>query len=289
MKKIFNRYTVIFLALTVYLILYRTMWRVGFPDFYASVIGCAFVYLVIRMTRSELATENTGKKMELLPFLVFLGLTFLGQELMQLVNFLLEALLNGFGKTMYETEEVVQQRELFDGTFAKLTTLFWPVVLGPIVEELLYRSYAAKNFEREGGKVLAILLAAIVFSAGHGRFYLMTNTFISGLVLGYVFFEYGLKWACIFHVINNLGIVGIDLLLCVIFGQTTGTLIMDIVGILFAIFGVGAVILKCRETAAYIRDNRAPAGEYKKAFLNIGFFAMLAYNLYKCVVHIVPM
>ena len=289
MRKIFNRYTVIFLALTAYLIVYRMMWKVGLPDFYASAVGCALVYLVIRLTGSELAITNTGKKMTLVSFFTLLGLTFLGQELMQLVNKLLETFFNSFGQSMYTAAEAVQQRELFNDTLAKLTTLFWPFVLGPIVEELLYRSYAAKNFETDGGKVLAILVSAVVFSAGHGRFQLMTNTFVAGLVLGYIFFEYGIKWACIFHVINNLGIVGTDLLLCVIFGEAAGTLIWDTVGILFALFAVGALIMKRRETREYLSTNKAPAGEYKKAFLNIGFVAMLAYDLYKCIVNVAPM
>lgn len=289
MQKTVNRNAVIFLALTAYLMIYRGLWKAGLPDFYAGVVGCLFVFFLVRLTGAELMIENTGKKMTLPVFLTLLGLTYLGQLLRNPINAGLELALNSFGLSLYTAPEAVQARQLFSDALAGLTTLLWPFVLGPILEELLYRSYAAKNFERDGGKILAILVSAFAFSIAHGRLQMCVNTFVAALVLGYILFEYGIKWAVIFHIINNLGIVGLDLLLSILFNERTGSLISDIIGVVLSLFAAVVICRHRREAAAYIRVNRAPAGQYRKAFFNAGFPVFLAYCIYKWGVNIAPM
>ena len=289
MKRLFNRYSIIFLALTAYLIVYRALWKAGLPDFHAAVVGCALVYAVARLTRSELALKNTGEKMTPLVFFTLLGITFLGQALMVPLTNLMEATCNAAGLSMYTAPEAVQSRELFTDSFSMLTTGLWPILLGPAVEELLYRSYACRNFGDEGGMNLAILLSALAFAAGHGRFYLTVNTFISALATGYILFRYGLKWCIIFHVINNLGIVGSNLLLCVIFGDKTGNLLSGVVAVLFALFALAVIYFKRAEVKAFVADHRAPKGEWARAFLNPGFFVFIGYDLYKCLASLAPM
>lgn len=284
-----NRYSVIFLALTLYLIIYRALWRVGFPDLYAAALGCAPIVPAILLTKSKLPMKKTGKKMTFVTFLVLLGLVFLGQTVAAPFNKLLERIFNGFGLSLYAATEVTQERELFNGLPAKLSNALWPIVLGPAVEELLYRVYAGGNIKNEGGKVLAIVTAAVAFSLAHGRVEYYLHTFLGGLVFGYIFFEFGFIWAAVFHVINNFGIVGLDLLLCTLLGDETGGTVDIIIGILFAVFAIVMVIVKRKEIAAFLKGNKAPAGEYRRAFLNIGFIVMVVYDLYKGISKIAPM
>lgn len=285
-----TRYTVNFLSLTAYLMIYRGLWRAGFPDFYAAAVGCALLYLVTRLTREEpLLRKSTGKKMTALTFFTLLGLMYCAQELMIVLNAVLERGFNAFGLSMYTAEEVEQTRVLFKSSFADLTTLLWPIVLGPLVEELVYRSYAAKSFADAGGRCFGIVTAAVAFAIGHGRFHMCIHTVIAGMIFGYLLFEYGLKWAVGFHIINNLGIVGLDLILCSVLGTETGTLVCDVVGVLFALFGLGVCFRKRLEIGEYLRAHASPAGEYKAAFLSPGFFIFLAYSVYKCVVNLAPL
>lgn len=288
MKKFFNRYAVIFFTLTAYLILYRGLWKIGFPDFYASAAGCALVYLVVRLTRSELTLKPTGKKMTFSVFLTLLGLSFLAQTLRIPFNKLFELGLNAFGRSLYTAPDATQARVLFTDSFAHLTTSLWPILLGPIVEELLYRVFAAGSMKNGGGKVLAILFSAIAFSLAHGKMDYFVHTFVSGLVFGYLFFEYGFKWAAIFHVINNFGIMGLELIFSIVWGDQTGSYVCNRLGLLFAVFAIVMVVIKRKEVTAYVKENAAPRGEYGKAFLNAGFFVMLAYDLYKCITYIAP-
>ena len=285
-----TRYTIVFLALTAYLMIYRGLWRAGFPDFYAAAIGCGLVYLVTKLTHEEPLYRNTGKKMTALTFFTLLGLMYAAQEIMIVITGVMEKGFNAFGLSMYTAPEVEQVRVLFaDSSFASLTTGFWPILLGPLVEELLYRSYAAKSFEDSAGRVFAIVVSAVAFAVGHGRFHMCIHTVISGMIFAFLLFEYGLKWAVSFHVINNLGIIGIEMLLCGIFGTDRGLAVSQILGTAFALFGVAMCIRNRKAIAAYIREHKAPAGEYKAAFLNVGFLVFVAYNFYKSVVNIAPM
>ena len=285
-----TRYSIVFLALTAYLMIYRGLWKAGLPDFYAAAVGCALVYLVVKLTHEEPLYRSTGKKMTVLTFFTLLGLMYAAQEIMIVLNGLLEKGFNSFGLSMYTAPEVEQVRVLFpDSSFANLTTSFWPILLGPLVEELLYRSYAAKSFEDSAGRVFAIVVSAVGFALGHGRFHMCIHTVIAGMVFAFLLFEYGLKWALSFHVINNLGIIGIEMILCGVFGTDKGLMFSQALGAVFALFGIAMCLRNRKEIAAYIQEHKAPAGEYKAAFLNIGFLVFVAYNFYKSVINIAPM
>ncbi len=289
MKKVFNSYTAIFLALTAYLMLYRTLYRTGFPDFYASVAGCLVVLLVCKLGKGELAFDGTGKKMTFKVFIIVLGLLYLAQLLGRPIYWLFEKIFNLMGRTMYGGSDVVQEQVLFDDALAKLTTAFFPIILGPIIEELLYRSYGAKNFSLKGGMVLGIVVSAAAFAIGHGRFYLCIHTFFAGLVFGWLLFEYGFKWACIFHIINNLGIVGIDMLIFALFPEKVASTAATVFSLVMVVLAVLLCLPHRGEIAEVIRQNKAPEGEFKKAFLNPGFIVMVLYSLYKAVINVTPM
>lgn len=289
MKRLFNSYSVVFLALTVFLVLFRWLYVIGFDDAGTAILGLAAVFLIARFSGGEISVKSTGKKMTLAAFIVFLAITLAGQTIGSWVYKAMESGFNHFGITMYGEAPSIQQRQLYDIALLSTISALYGVLFGPITEELLYRSYAAKTFEREGGKKLAIIVSAAAFAIGHGRFSAGIHTLIAAFATGYIMLEYGFAWAAGFHVINNLGIVGLDILLSSLFGADASMIAMDALTVVLVVIAV----LICRkhreEIKAYIQDNPAPKGEYGKAFLNVGFFAFLAFNIWKAVNALLPL
>lgn len=78
-------------------------------------------------------------------------------------------------------------------------------VIAAIAEEFLFRG-ALQNFLQQvtGNKHVAVLFAALVFSAVHGQFYGSIPRFVLGAVLGYAYLFTGNLWVSILmHFLNN--------------------------------------------------------------------------------------
>lgn len=289
-KKIFNSYTFVFIILTVYLILYRELYIEGFGDFNTILIGCICVFLLSKATKTEFCLENTGRRMTLEVFICILGLMFLEQFIADFAYRGMEHIFNSFDLSMYYAEgDVEPKRNLFSISMLDTLNALCPILFAPIAEEIVFRGHAAKTFERDGGKVFAIIVTAIVFAIGHGRASFLVHTFLGGLIFAYLMIEYGIKWACIFHVLNNFAIMGLTMIIDSVFG-TGGVLApTNIACLILGAIGVAIAIRHKEAIKEYISVNRTGKGEYRKVFFNIGFMLFLVFNAWKAVGAIGPM
>lgn len=78
-------------------------------------------------------------------------------------------------------------------------------IIGPMVEELLFRGLVFHFVERDTGKEgAAILISALLFGIWHGIFVQGVYTFLIGLVLGYLYAKTrNIIWPYLVHFVNN--------------------------------------------------------------------------------------
>lgn len=77
------------------------------------------------------------------------------------------------------------------------------VVIGPIVEELIFRRFIIDKV-RPYGEILAVVFSGIVFGAFHGNFSQFFYATLIGLVLGYVYLRtMKLKYTALLHILFN--------------------------------------------------------------------------------------
>ena len=78
-------------------------------------------------------------------------------------------------------------------------------IIGPMVEELLFRGLVFHLVERDTGKEgAAIFISALLFGIWHGIFVQGVYTFLIGLVLGYLYAKTRkLIWPFLVHLVNN--------------------------------------------------------------------------------------
>ena len=80
--------------------------------------------------------------------------------------------------------------------------LLYVVIIGPIVEELVFRGAVMRKLEPYGAN-FAIITSAILFGLYHIVLYQAVFAFLLGLILAYTAGRYSLKWAMALHILNN--------------------------------------------------------------------------------------
>ena len=92
------------------------------------------------------------------------------------------------------------------GGEAEFTLLFvLCIILGPIVEELMFRGILLKMFGASVGIVFSVIITSALFAVAHGGIVQIAYTFILGLVLGIVRYKSTSLWSSIaVHVAFNL-------------------------------------------------------------------------------------
>lgn len=223
---------------------------------------------------------KTGKPMSVGTFFA-LVCVFLGcQLLFQFFSLGIEWLLNQFGlSAMAAMESATMTADTF--------SMFLYIGIGaPIAEEILFRGLVLRCFEPYG-KGFAVFFSAFLFGMFHANIVQIPFAFGVGLVLGYTAIEYGIGWAMLLHMINNL--VLSDML-----GRLTSGLPAEIadgiLGLIIMGSALAAVIIllvKHRKVGTYLKEN--PIGKINaKAFFtapsNIVFHIYVLINVILMIV-----
>lgn len=108
---------------------------------------------------------------------------------------LMENGLNAMGLTMAESEEMLK-------SFDIPAMLLYTVLVGPIVEELIYRGMVLR-FLDQFDKGVAIVGSGVLFGLMHANFYQIFMAIGIGIFLGYIAEEYSIKLTIILHMIFN--------------------------------------------------------------------------------------
>lgn len=108
----------------------------------------------------------------------------------------MEAYFNKFGLSILENINVATSSS------NTISMLLYASFIGPITEEIVFRGYIMRGFQRYGS-YYAIIMSAVVFGAFHGNLIQSIFAVLVGLVLGYVAMKYSIKWSFLLHIINN--------------------------------------------------------------------------------------
>ena len=150
--------------------------------------------------------------------------------------------------------------------------------VGPVVEELVFRGFLMRRFEKYG-KGFAVIVSAVLFGVMHGNPLQIVFGTLVGLILGYIAIEYSIKWSIILHIANNF-----------ILGDVIGGLFEllpdHVEEIAFTAFlGIGFVIgfvlliIRRKEWISWLKENAAPGSYYLNALTTPSAVIFIGYNL----------
>lgn len=239
-----------------------------------SIVGVILGMFLLKMFFKNLKLENnidsSNEKMNILSFIGILFVFMSVQYIFSVFSFVGETTLNHFGFSMMSDLESATSYS------TTISMFLYASIIGPISEELIFRGFVLRGFEKYG-KNLAIIVSAVMFGAFHGNFIQGIFAFVVGIILGYVTLRYSIKWAMILHVINNF-IFG-DLM-----GHITKNMSEDMqtnlwgsIYIVFLIGSIGILFAKRKEIKNYIIENKSSG--YIKAFSSIGMLLFLCVML----------
>jgi membrane protease YdiL (CAAX protease family) len=168
----------------------------GWPMIIAVL--AAFIPLLIYRKKKFFTYDLRTKKQKVTVKVFILGLiaTLGVNAIISPVMYPVEWLLNLIGYTADPS------REILEGS--KTTSMFvYTCLIGPIIEEFIYRGAVMRSLERFGS-VFAITISALLFGMMHGNIIQIPMAFSIGIVLGYLAKTYGIWLTVLIHMANNL-------------------------------------------------------------------------------------
>lgn len=152
------------------------------------VIADAAAFVIVyfaakRFKLNELFTRPTVKGSSIiLAMLAMLG--------MQGISIFVQSIVSTLTGYTGLSEEVAGSLSFSDNTTANIILVLYGVILGPILEELLYRGLALNLFA-PANRGFAIIASSLLFGLMHSNFNQIFNAFLLGLILGYIAMKSG--------------------------------------------------------------------------------------------------
>ena len=204
------------------------------------------------------------------------------QFFFQLFSTALEWLLNLMGLS------AMAAVELATTTGSSFSMYLYACFLGPIAEELLFRGLVLRTL-KPWGKQAAIIISAVIFGIFHGNIVQIPFAFAVGVVLGYVAVEYSITWAIVLHIINNFVIADLLIRLMEILPGDLGLILESGIFLAVALIAVVLLILRRKEVAAYLRENRITREVRRGAFTSVPLILFTVIMLALCLFTIRPL
>lgn len=168
----------------------------GISSIIAVILGMAFLFFYFGKSDSRKLVFYTKDKMNGRSFLKLLTVFMSAQAAFSLLGGGMELGFNQFG---YSIMGEINDASVNSSTFSMF---FYAALLGPVSEEIIFRGFVMRGFEKYGAPY-AVVMSAVIFGLFHGNLIQSIFAGLVGLVLGYTTMKYSIKWAVLLHVINN--------------------------------------------------------------------------------------
>ena len=169
----------------------------GLSSIASVLIGLVFYFLWERKTLTRREIFKSKKKIRPSIFLGLLALFMMIQLLSSISSFGMESIFQLFGYTMESSVETATEAS------STLSMFLYVGVIGPVVEELVYRGFVMRRLEKYGSS-FAILFSSVLFGVMHGNLAQIFFAIAAGLILGWLAMEYSIRWSILLHILNNL-------------------------------------------------------------------------------------
>jgi membrane protease YdiL (CAAX protease family) len=255
-----------------------------------SIIGaacCLPIFMLLRGRRLFTTDITTRHAPLALPAFLKLWVIAMGAQLVfnigsSLLNMALES--SGHSAT-----------DMLEQTMGMLQTpsgLVYICLVGPVVEEIIFRGAIMKSLERFGLN-FAIIISSLVFGLFHIFTVQAVFAFFMGIILGYIASRYSLKWSILCHILINSVATGLDAVGSYGGGSAGGSPLFAAANIaLIAFFAAGVVLLiierwrfrEQRVVGAPVRipgsPERAGAALWSAAFTSVPLLIYIGVTVY---------
>ena len=171
-------------------------WVVGFLPMYLIAIPLG-ILIMKKPLPPAVSKRRFGAGRYFRAILISFFLMYAGNLLGVLINFVIGAV---------SKKQIVNPLETLLANDSILLRVLFVALIGPVIEELLFRKVLIDRMHVFGGK-LAVVMSALLFGLFHGNLSQFFYAFALGLVFGYLYLSTGkLRYSTALHIlINTLG------------------------------------------------------------------------------------
>lgn len=235
-----------------------------------GVIGVLFFYKRGKQSLlSIFSSHSEKKKMTVEWFITFTFLLLASQFIFEIFAIVLEWLLNQMGLTMMNA---IRTSTLQDPTMAMF---LYSAFFAPLFEEVVFRKGVIDRLKAYGS-IFSIVFSSLVFALVHMNLIQGLFAFLVGILLAFVYIEFGLKWAVTLHVLNNFVIAFLVEKGAVwLMGETSAVVFMNALMLIAFVTSMVIIFLYRLEIFDYIRLHRTSKQVYRTAFSSIALWLFI--------------
>ncbi len=190
-----------------------------------------------------------------------------------------------FNQVGYSMEPAV---ETATATSTGISMFLYASIVGPIMEELIFRGALLRVFEKFGKK-FAIIATAFLFGVFHGNIVQFIFGFLIGLVYAYIALEYSLKWTIALHMFNNL-------VLSDLIGLLSRMVDVKIINTVYTVFILGStiftiiyILMKRKQIRNVLAESKDENGIYKTFFTAGWIIFYIIFNIFMVILSAQPL
>nr|WP_314464192.1 type II CAAX endopeptidase family protein [uncultured Clostridium sp.] len=246
----------------------------GTSSIISVFLGLIFLFSYFRKSDCQKLIFCTGDKMTGRSFLILLTVFMSAQAAFSLLGGGMELGFNQFGYS------ILGEIEDASSNSSTISMLLYASFIGPVSEEIIFRGFVMRGFEKYGARY-AVLMSAVIFGLFHGNLIQSIFAGLVGLVLGYTAMRYSIKWAVLLHIINNF-VFG-ELLTRLLSGMNESMQSVVLYGIEGAFLAgtVVLVLMKKKELRDRMKETRIDRGLLGVTFSSIWLLIFFAFQLFQ--------
>lgn len=171
----------------------------GLSGLFAAIAGIAIILLLSNSSERHSFLGPTKKEhMRIIPFLMLICLACLIEVIGQSMYHSLISVLYNVSQTKFQNGVL----SLTQGVNNTFVFVVYSLFIAPFFDETVFRGYLLHRLEKFGPK-LAIFVSALAYAILNGSVVTVSFVFLLSLLLGYISYQYGVRWAIFFHMVDN--------------------------------------------------------------------------------------
>lgn len=278
----------IFFGIIIYVVLTQTLSGLfskfsrldaGLAMIISTLIPLLFLKLCLPNITIAQIYKNEKKQLKLVDIPYFIGLMFLGTYLFTYISNLVTSSLDVDIENVMDVIKSLNSWPMF----------IYVVIIGPIVEETVYRGFLSQNLARYS-KIAALVISTLIFAFMHINLEQAITVLGMAFILTYVGIFYSFKLSLILHIINNLQSMLMTNLIDAKGPESTEIIIYSLIVLIIIAYSIYRFVRQGRlEFSENMRQNSQEKAYTKEILGSIQMIALVLFFIVLMIVTVIGM
>ncbi len=282
-NRLIGKESLFFLGVYLFTLLNRVLYEWGWGDLSVTLIAVAVGAAFILLTGGKFSF-NRQKRLTAPFFFMMLAPVCMVELCSGFIRDFMEQCFNLAGLTLRGTPVALPGASGGGASFEPLISFF----LVPLLEELLYRAIGYNTLKKHTGMGTAAVLSAVAFGLSHGQFDRFLDTFLTGIILCFVYEECGIWASYAMHMMINL-VIGLMIMLLEGLVPALKDYMYIVVYVCFMILGLVFALRKRDAVKVWLAERKVSWKKVGAGMLTLGFVILFVFSIYRMCGYVKPL